>query len=194
MVSFDREHSLRNASAAGQSGALIGLRVCILVDYPAPELAAVEEHVTATILAKRGEALLLRMDSPLDLHSDACRLILCSPRLRGATVSALVKGRHVLCNCTLIPPQRSKTPFDVSWWRGGGAFIGTVRQGLVSSRDLSDRGSPTTLKETGAVVMSKNELRRGLDVSDAPDSDAPDDVLAVDLRKIVDALGVSSDG
>jgi hypothetical protein len=74
------------------------------------------------------EAAIVRLDRPFVHAGTHCELFHASPRHQGGRLDALLSGRGVPCGLTRLPPERltSTDPFDLTWWRGGVAAIGTV--------------------------------------------------------------------
>ena len=85
--------------------------------------------ISDTVEAESGIALLLRLDDSLDVGGVACDLMVCSPRHNRPFSPNLLRLEEVPCNGTAIPPEHAAHPFDLGWWRGGGAVIGSIRRG-----------------------------------------------------------------
>ena len=102
----------------------VGSRVRVVVSDPWElyESAGGADGVLAIVKAIRGSAVLLQLDAPLSIGCRKYREVMCSPR--GDTRGATTDGR--VYSCIAIPPEHAGNPFDMSWWRGGGAFIGTI--------------------------------------------------------------------
>lgn len=52
-----------------------------------------------------------------------------SPRHEDIFFDKILQKDNILCSFMRIPPEqvKSKNPFDISWWRGGGTFIGDIK-------------------------------------------------------------------
>lgn len=76
------------------------------------------------------EAILIRLKPTLTYNRKVCEYFIASPRLESGDLKALVSGGEVFCSLTMISADRATSldPFDLSWWRGGIALIGTIRQ------------------------------------------------------------------
>jgi len=73
------------------------------------------------------DSWLIKIDAPF-VHSDLeYQYVVISARHSGASLDQL-RSQQVPCNVVRTTPERaqSETPCDVSWWRGGGAIIGTI--------------------------------------------------------------------
>lgn len=121
--------------------ALVGLQVFVIVSEP---WDFVDGHTTGPFLAHvlavgkdcwspSSDAVLIRLASPMSYKDAHCEYLIASPRYKDGDLSALAAGIVVHCGLTVIPPERvaSSDPFDLSWWRGGAAFIGTLRSSQV---------------------------------------------------------------
>jgi len=71
------------------------------------------------------QLLLLKLVPPIQLGSEACRFAVAKPRLQRDTLDTLSAKAIVGCGITCIPDSRydQANPFNLSWWRGGGAMI-----------------------------------------------------------------------
>ena len=75
-----------------------------------------------------GQALLLEFSPGIRAGSQVCRFAVAQARLEcDRLVELLTRGR-LGCALTAVPEERFDPlrPFDLSWWRGGGAEIGDV--------------------------------------------------------------------
>jgi hypothetical protein len=74
------------------------------------------------------DSVLIRLLEPIRFRSTTWEFFAASPRHVGASIADLSAGRDIGWNLTGIPADRLASPFDLSWWRGGGAaLIGTLR-------------------------------------------------------------------
>lgn len=115
---------------------LIGTKVVVLSSDP---WDFVTEHgpgpFTANVLrvneSDPGEgALLVQLQHPLIYRGIRCEYFVVSPRHEGDDIASLAGGKVLPCGLTQIPADRvdSTNPFDLSWWRGGVALLGSVRK------------------------------------------------------------------
>lgn len=76
------------------------------------------------------DSVLIRLLTPVQHRSKFWEFFTAAPRHVEASLADLSAGREVGWNLTGIPVQRLVAPFDLSWWRGGGAaLIGTLKLG-----------------------------------------------------------------
>jgi len=78
------------------------------------------------------EAILLRLRNPFVFNDVQFEYLQGSPRHEEASVNDLHKvGSSLFCSFVRIPVDRvdAQPPLDLSWWRGGGAFLGTLSLG-----------------------------------------------------------------
>lgn len=70
-------------------------------------------------------ALQFEFVTPLALGSRSYRFAVAQTRLRRDSLELLLEGASILCSVTYVSDDRYDLtkPFDVSWWRGGGAVI-----------------------------------------------------------------------
>jgi hypothetical protein len=74
------------------------------------------------------DSILIRLIEPVHFRSATWVFFTASPRHEGTSLADLSAGRDVGWNLTGVPADRLPSPFDLSWWRGGGAaLIGTLR-------------------------------------------------------------------
>ncbi len=74
------------------------------------------------------EQIIIKVITPFYYRDDKFEFLLASPRHEGNTFMKLLRGEAILCAMLKLSLERinSKNPFDTSWWRGGGSFIGDV--------------------------------------------------------------------
>ncbi len=117
---------------------MVGTDITILVSEPW-EFCSVNGAgpFLATVLAvgpnhwyPTGQAILLRLRSPVTYKGAACEYFIASPRYEGGDLQKLATGTDVDCGLTHIPADRaaSANPFDLAWWRGGVGLIATLRR------------------------------------------------------------------
>lgn len=77
------------------------------------------------------EKFLLKSETPVEVDGSFFRWFVCSPRFDGAKVSELQSGA-LDCSVICLDDEKvlGEAPFDLSWWRGGGALIGTLKVGF----------------------------------------------------------------
>lgn len=82
----------------------------------------------AHVKARNNSALLLRLSLPFEFRGVVCEYVVASPRHAGVTLDPLGRGESINCAHTRITSQAatSTEPLDLSRWRGGLAFLGTV--------------------------------------------------------------------
>jgi hypothetical protein len=70
-------------------------------------------------------ALLLELHLPLKCAAEECKFFMATARHDGVALAELETGKRIVCNLTVIPEEKAKSPnpFDLSWWRGGTAVI-----------------------------------------------------------------------
>ena len=91
-------------------------------ENPSPKIRGTVEVADAT-------GLLLRADNAVSIGETQFQLLVCRVRHEGASMSDATTSAGVACNGTGIPGNREDAArkLDVSWWRGGGAVIGSLR-------------------------------------------------------------------
>ena len=89
---------------------------------PSPKIVGVVE-------AESDEALLLLARVPVTVDGRTFEWFVCSTRYEGATIADAAGAEGVACNATGVPPERLKEArdLDVSWCRGAGAVVGSLR-------------------------------------------------------------------
>lgn len=81
------------------------------------------------VIAAAENTLALRLDAPVFLSSDEeAQYLVASVRHENRSLDEIAAGQQVVCALTLVPNAKFNPakPFDVSWWRGGGAAIGDI--------------------------------------------------------------------
>jgi hypothetical protein len=73
-------------------------------------------------------AALIRLNATLIFEEVEYEYLVASPRLQSREINAIARGEMVPCGMVRIPPERaiSSDPFDLNWWRGGGALDGSL--------------------------------------------------------------------
>jgi len=71
---------------------------------------------------------LLRLDVPIVFEGVRYEFIVAESRAVSHPIEGLAHGSSAFCSMTAISSDQanSSKPLDVSWWRGGGALIGSV--------------------------------------------------------------------
>lgn len=69
--------------------------------------------------------LLLELTIPLEGAGERFQYAVASPRLEGDDLATLIQSGRLGFNVTWVPESRfnAKSPFNLSWWRGGAAAI-----------------------------------------------------------------------
>ena len=77
----------------------------------------------------REECLVARLDESFEYDGIICQYFVISPRYQGSRMSRLLDGEQLTCGVIRVTEEHAKSEerLDTSWWRGGGAFIATVR-------------------------------------------------------------------
>lgn len=85
-----------------------------------------EEKIFAKIIAVDSKGVALAV--ALDLKKGPFTHAVVIPRYEGASAENFIEGKMVLCAVTLVPQERFSPdhPFDLTWWRGGGAIVADV--------------------------------------------------------------------
>ena len=83
---------------------------------------------------------LIEIDRPFVYDSAEYRFLVVSPRHEGKSLSMAVSD-SIPCNMIRTTPEHasSKSPCDVSWWRGGHAMIGSIVAGAAQPGAAADR-------------------------------------------------------
>ena len=69
--------------------------------------------------------MLVRLDKPFMLSGDKYHYFVATARHENSSLEDLERNLTITCNLIRIPSDRAEgsNPFDLSWWRGGGAAI-----------------------------------------------------------------------
>ncbi len=83
---------------------------------------------TANIERVQPPALLVRLDCPFNYRGEQHEYLIVQLRHSDNNVYSFREGRELLVGTTAIPTARAvgERPFDLSWWRGGLALLGSV--------------------------------------------------------------------
>lgn len=78
---------------------------------------------------KDNSAVLLKLTRPISFHDTVYEYMIASPRLESDAIEGWGQGSILGCNLIGLPPERldPEDPFNLSWWRGGGTFIGSLK-------------------------------------------------------------------
>jgi len=102
---------------------LIGrqVRVCA-VDFGSPANAVIRS------LDLDSNSLLLEFAQPVRIGAQSYLFAVARPRLKRDHLDTLLRDKLLGCALTCVPQERydASNPFDLSWWRGGGAAIADV--------------------------------------------------------------------
>ena len=71
---------------------------------------------------------LLRLDMPIAFEGVRYEFLVAASRSVSQPIEGLAHGSSAFCSMIAISPEQanSSKPLDVSWWRGGGALIGSI--------------------------------------------------------------------
>lgn len=83
--------------------------------------------LTGTVVHRGSNAWLLELDQPFTFSETQYRFLVASARHHGSSLESSESG-EVSCNLVRTDPGcvTGKDPCDLSWWRGGGAMIGSI--------------------------------------------------------------------
>ena len=75
------------------------------------------------------EALLIRLQNPVEFANNRCEYFIAAPRYESGSIETLASKHALEVSLTWLPDERAKgpNPFDLSWWRGGAAGLGSLR-------------------------------------------------------------------
>jgi len=100
---------------------LIGRRVHVRAAdfFEAPAIAVIRK------IDPDFDSLLLEFAPPVHIDGEVYSFAVAHPRLQRDDLAVLLKDGVLGCGVTCVPRDRydSARPFDLSWWRGGGAAI-----------------------------------------------------------------------
>lgn len=70
-------------------------------------------------------SILLEFIHPIYVGGIACMFAIAHTRLERDNLETLLEKGTLGCGITCVPPERynPERPFDLAWWRGGGAAI-----------------------------------------------------------------------
>jgi len=71
---------------------------------------------------------LIRFNTPMKIADHVYELAVAATRHEGVSFADLTTGCRLACALTFIPSDRfnARDPFNLSWWRGGGASISEI--------------------------------------------------------------------
>jgi hypothetical protein len=94
----------------------------------AAELSGVPVAAVICAVDPETSSLLLELVAPLQIGARTYPLALARPRLERDDLGTLLDSGVLGCGIVCVPRERHDParPFDLSWWRGGGAAIGDV--------------------------------------------------------------------
>lgn len=100
---------------------LIGRSVCML----AADLLGTSVNAVIRLIDTNSRSLLLEFVSPIQINEQTYRFAVARPRLQRDDLDMLLKNGSVGCGVTCVSGDHydSAKPFDLGWWRGGGAVI-----------------------------------------------------------------------
>ena len=94
-----------------------------------PLEATIVQHGTlASGYGTESEAIILKVNEPFEFEGTRYAYLVGSPRHEGDTFDGLDDGGEVFCSLARVDQEQveSESPFDMSWWRGGGGIIGSL--------------------------------------------------------------------
>lgn len=132
-----------------RSGDLKGLPVTVTVSDPwefvtqhgsGPFAAAVVAVGRDTQDPER-ISLLLKLQTPISHADTSCEYLVALERAANDHFEHLHRGGTVDCALTQVPQERALAadPFDLGWWRGGIALLGSMRRIATRVRQASDK-------------------------------------------------------
>lgn len=82
------------------------------------------------------QKFLLTLDFPVTISNITYTHAVASPRLAKDNLDSLLENGRLSCAVTLLPMNRfnPNKPFDLGWWRGGGAVVTDIK--LENQRSL----------------------------------------------------------
>lgn len=121
-----------------QARTLDGLRVVFVVSepwefgaaHPDVALSGTVVRVSDQLSQKNDRDLLVQLDTPIDFEGQRIEHLAVSARHQGSRLVDIADGADVSAGAIAVPPERALGPYpwDFSWWRGGGAFVGSIRR------------------------------------------------------------------
>ena len=75
------------------------------------------------------DGYLIELEAPFDFKKNKIEWLVAKPRHAGKNLSNIKGGELISVNMTAVKDEvtDSANPLDLSWWRGGNAFIGEVK-------------------------------------------------------------------
>lgn len=92
---------------------------------PDPNLFGAPAAAVIRATDPTSRALLLEFMSPIQIGGNTYPFAVASPRLQCDDWKVLISSGRLPCAVTFVPRDRydPEKPFDLSWWRGGGAAL-----------------------------------------------------------------------
>lgn len=101
------------------------------VHVRAAELSGVPDAAVIRAVDSESLSLLLEFVPPARIDSLTCSFAVARPRLERDGLGTLLDSGLLGCGIVCVPDHRydPARPFDLSWWRGGGAAVGDLALG-----------------------------------------------------------------
>jgi hypothetical protein len=117
---------------------LIGMKVSIVISDPWDFITEQGEGPINGKIIKVGanswiqgqDAILIQIDTTLKFKGVYCDYFIATARHESESTAALKDSSVIVCNFARVPSDKanSNNPFDLSWWRGGIALVGTLQK------------------------------------------------------------------
>lgn len=106
------------------SDSLIGCPVTIRMN----DFIDVPSHGHIQFIDAKKKAVVIKLDTPVEIKNVRYEWVVASARLERDNLDTLIGANTLGCGITWIPNTRFniKSPFDLSWWRGGAAAIADI--------------------------------------------------------------------
>lgn len=123
-------------SSISESNTPVGMHVCVYLVDPWELVTAVGSGpLEATVLQvgrdswlPEAKSLLLQLAMPFEFGGVVCEYVIASSRYRHDDLTGIAGGSSIVCGFTRISGEQaaSDDPFDLTNWRGGLAWLGTL--------------------------------------------------------------------
>ena len=86
-------------------------------------------ELNGEIINTNNKSVIIKLDDPFVYKDVRCEYFITSSRYVDQNFDSFLLKKILTCGFTRIPPAQidSEKPFDLSWWRGGIAFIGNIQ-------------------------------------------------------------------
>ncbi len=78
------------------------------------------------VVDSKDDALFVRANTEVVVNSVKYSAFVCNSRLEAGFLKQVQSKDGLWCSSIALPESRVETPFDLSWWRGGRALIGSL--------------------------------------------------------------------